>query len=153
MMDEAMVSKCTSPLLLQSIFFMMQNVGIPFQNCFTKTCNLTWNDPTNSPITKQMQHKFKLEKTKSNVLKKNWFQKLTIWMSSGLFSSATNSSNLLSISPHTSITTRAMVVVAKGWSMWREKLWIRSFDKKCNFTGGSNDRMVVTFVVVESSIV
>jgi hypothetical protein len=30
MMDEAMVSKCTLPLLLQAIFFMMQNVGIPF---------------------------------------------------------------------------------------------------------------------------
>jgi hypothetical protein len=30
MMDESMVSGCTSPLLLQAIFFMMQNVGIPF---------------------------------------------------------------------------------------------------------------------------
>jgi hypothetical protein len=30
MMDEVMVSTCISPLLLQAIFFMMQNVGIPF---------------------------------------------------------------------------------------------------------------------------
>jgi hypothetical protein len=30
MMDEMMVSRRTSPLLLQAIFFMMQNVGIPF---------------------------------------------------------------------------------------------------------------------------
>jgi hypothetical protein len=33
-MDETMVSKCTSPLLLQTMFFIMQIVGIPFQNCF-----------------------------------------------------------------------------------------------------------------------
>jgi hypothetical protein len=39
MMDEMMVSRCTSPLLLQAIFFMMQNVGIPFQNYFAKSCN------------------------------------------------------------------------------------------------------------------
>ncbi len=30
MMDEAMVSKCTLHLLLQTIFFMMQNVGSHF---------------------------------------------------------------------------------------------------------------------------
>jgi len=30
MMDEAMASKCTLLLLLKAIFFMMQNVGIPF---------------------------------------------------------------------------------------------------------------------------
>jgi hypothetical protein len=46
-----------------------------------------------------------------------------------------------------------MVVITKGWNMWREKLRIVSFGRKCNFTGGSNAQMVVTFVVVESSIV
>jgi hypothetical protein len=44
MMDEAMVSKCTLPLLLQAIFFTMQNVGIPFQNYFAKLWNLTQNE-------------------------------------------------------------------------------------------------------------
>ncbi len=43
MMDEAMVNRRTSPLLLQAIFFMMQNVNIPFQNCFAKS----WNSPQN----------------------------------------------------------------------------------------------------------
>ncbi len=36
--------------------------------------------------------------------------------------------------------------------MWQEKLHIVSFGRKCNFRGGSNVGMVVTFVVVESSI-
>ncbi len=74
-------------------------------------------------------------------------------MSSGLLPLTTNNSNLLSISPHTPITTKTMVVVAKGWNMGCEKLWIVSFGRKCNFTRGSNAWMVVTFVVVESSIV
>jgi hypothetical protein len=39
MMDEAMVHKCTLPLLLQAVFFTMQNVGIPFQNYFAKLWN------------------------------------------------------------------------------------------------------------------
>jgi hypothetical protein len=46
MIDETMVSRCTSPLLLQEIFFMMQNVGIPFQNYFTKSWNLARNEAT-----------------------------------------------------------------------------------------------------------
>jgi hypothetical protein len=45
-MDEAMVCKCTLPLLLQAIFFTMQNVGIPFQNYFTKSWNLARNEAT-----------------------------------------------------------------------------------------------------------
>jgi hypothetical protein len=32
MMDEVMVGRRISLLLLQAIFFMMQNVGIPFRN-------------------------------------------------------------------------------------------------------------------------
>jgi hypothetical protein len=44
MMDEAMVSRHTSPLLLQAIFFTMQNVGIPFQNYFAKLCNSARNE-------------------------------------------------------------------------------------------------------------
>jgi hypothetical protein len=40
MMDEVMVNKRTSPLLLYAIFFTMQNVGIPFQNCSAKSWNL-----------------------------------------------------------------------------------------------------------------
>jgi hypothetical protein len=44
MMDEVMVGKCISPLLLQAIFFMMQNVGIPFQNYSTKWWNSTQNE-------------------------------------------------------------------------------------------------------------
>jgi hypothetical protein len=71
----------------------------------------------------------------------------------GLFILATSSSNLLSISPCTLITTKAMVVVAKGYIMWQEKLQIVSFGIKCNFTRQSNARMVVIFVVMESSIV
>jgi hypothetical protein len=43
MMDEAMVSRHTSPLLPQAIIFTTQNVGIPFQNCFIKLCNSTQN--------------------------------------------------------------------------------------------------------------
>jgi hypothetical protein len=46
MMDETMVSRCTSPLLLQEIFFTMQNVGIPFQNYSTKLWNLARNEAT-----------------------------------------------------------------------------------------------------------
>jgi hypothetical protein len=45
-MDESMVSGCTSPLLLQAIFFMMQNVGIPFWNYFAKSWNSAWNEAT-----------------------------------------------------------------------------------------------------------
>jgi hypothetical protein len=44
MMDEAMVSKRTLPLLLQAIFFMMQNVGIPFRNCSSKSWNSIQNE-------------------------------------------------------------------------------------------------------------
>jgi len=40
-----------------------------------------------------------------------------------------------------------------GCNMWQEKSRIVSFGKKCNFRRGSNVAMVVTFVVVESSIV
>ncbi len=36
-------------------------------------------------------------------------------MFSGLFPSATNSSNLLSISPHTPIIAKTKVIVAKGY--------------------------------------
>jgi hypothetical protein len=43
MMDEMMVKKQTSPLLLQANFFLMQNVGILFQNCSTKSWNSTRN--------------------------------------------------------------------------------------------------------------
>jgi hypothetical protein len=46
MMDELMVSICTLPLLLQAIFFTMQNVDIPFQNCFAKLWNSTQNKST-----------------------------------------------------------------------------------------------------------
>jgi hypothetical protein len=46
MMDEVMVSICTLPLLLQEIFFIMQNVGIPFQNYFAKSWNLARNEAT-----------------------------------------------------------------------------------------------------------
>jgi hypothetical protein len=60
MMDEMMVSRCTLPLVLQAIFFMMQNVGIPFQNYSAKSWNSTRNEATNSLTTKQMDHKFKL---------------------------------------------------------------------------------------------
>ncbi len=74
-------------------------------------------------------------------------------MSFGLLLLATNSSNLLPILPCTPITTKTMVVVAKGWSMWREKPRIMSFGKKCNFTRESNVGMVVTFVAMESLIV
>ncbi len=68
-MDETMVSRRASPLLLQAIFFTMQNVSIPFQNPSTKLWNSTRNEVTKG-TTKQMQHKFKLEETKNNVLKK-----------------------------------------------------------------------------------
>jgi hypothetical protein len=37
MMDETMVSRHTQPLLLQAIFFTMQNVGIPFRNNSSKS--------------------------------------------------------------------------------------------------------------------
>jgi ABC-type xylose transport system permease subunit len=80
------------------------------------------------------------------------FQKLTISMSFGLFLSTTNSSNLLSISSCTPITTKAMMVVAKGWNMLQENYEL-SFGRKCNFIGGLNAKMVVTFVVVESLII
>jgi hypothetical protein len=46
MMDEVMVRKCKSPLLLQVVFFTMQNVGIPFRNCSTKLWNSTRNEAT-----------------------------------------------------------------------------------------------------------
>ncbi len=81
------------------------------------------------------------------------FQKLIVWMSFGLLSLAINSPNWLSISPHIPITTKTMVVVTKDWSMQWEKLRIVFFGRKCNFTQGSNVGMVITFVVVESSIV
>jgi hypothetical protein len=74
-------------------------------------------------------------------------------MSSRLFPLATNSSILLSISLHTPITTKAMVVIAKGWNMQKESYEWCLLAEKCNFTGGSNAGMVITFVVVESSIV
>ncbi len=45
-MDEAMVCKCTLPLLLQAIFFTMQNVGIPFQNYYAKLWNSARNEAT-----------------------------------------------------------------------------------------------------------
>jgi hypothetical protein len=61
-----------------------------------------------------MHHKFKLEETKRNFLKQFDFQKLTILMSFGLFPLANSSSNLPSISPCIPITTKAMVVIAKG---------------------------------------
>jgi hypothetical protein len=60
---------------------------------------------------------------------------------------------LLSISPRTLITTKTMVVIAKGWNILWEKLQIMSFGRKCNFTRRSNAGMGVTFVDVESSIV
>jgi hypothetical protein len=53
----------------------MQNVGIPFENCSTKSWNSAQMRQQNSPTTKQIHHKFKLEETKNNVLKKNWFAK------------------------------------------------------------------------------
>jgi hypothetical protein len=46
MMDEAMVNKRILPLLLQAIFFMMQNVGILFQNCSAKLWNLAQSEAT-----------------------------------------------------------------------------------------------------------
>jgi hypothetical protein len=46
MMDEAMVSICILPLLLQAIFFMMQNAGIPFRIYFAKLWNLAQNGAT-----------------------------------------------------------------------------------------------------------
>ncbi len=127
---------------------MMQNVGIHFWNYYTKS----WNSTQNNAI-KQMHCKFKLENTQKNDLKNLYPQKNTIWMFFGLFSSTTNSWNLLSISPHTPMTTKVVVVITNNWSMWLEKLWMVSFDKKCNFTRRSNAEMVVTFVVVESSII
>jgi hypothetical protein len=45
-MDEAMVSRHTSPLLLLTIFFTMQNVSVPFQNYSTKSWNSARNDVT-----------------------------------------------------------------------------------------------------------
>jgi hypothetical protein len=44
MMDEMMVNRRISPLLLQAIFFTMQNISIPFQNCFAKLWNSTQNE-------------------------------------------------------------------------------------------------------------
>ncbi len=81
------------------------------------------------------------------------FQKLTIWMSFGLLPLTTNSSNLLSISLRTSVITKRMVVVAKWLDMWHEKLRMASFNRKSNFRWGSYVGIVITFVVVESSIV
>jgi hypothetical protein len=50
MMDEVMVSRRTLSLLLQSIFFMMQNVGIIFEtimpNCGTQHKTRQQNSPT-----------------------------------------------------------------------------------------------------------
>jgi hypothetical protein len=46
MMDEMMVSRRTSPLLLQEIFFMMQNVTIHFRNYYTKSWNSARNEAT-----------------------------------------------------------------------------------------------------------
>jgi hypothetical protein len=56
MIDKVMVSRCTPLLLLQAIFFPMQNIGIPFQNYYTKSWNSTRNNAT-----KQMHCKLKLE--------------------------------------------------------------------------------------------
>ncbi len=53
----------------------------------------------NSPTTKQMHYKFKLEKTKNNVYSKTY--SLNVFWT---ILSTINSSNLLSISPHTPIT-------------------------------------------------
>ncbi len=114
--------------------------------------NMKWNSKTHLQLNKcNISSNWK--KPKTMFFKKLDFQKLTIWMCFGLLPSTTSSSNLLSISPRTPITTKAMVVVVKGWSMRWKKLWIVFFGRKCNFTGGSNVGMVVTFVVVESSIV
>jgi hypothetical protein len=46
MINEMMVSIRTSPLLLQTIFFTMQNVGIPFQNYCAKSWNSSRNEAT-----------------------------------------------------------------------------------------------------------
>jgi hypothetical protein len=55
MMDEVMVSRCTLPLLLQAIFFTMQNVGIPFENWPNHGIQHEMRQQ-NSPTTKQMHH-------------------------------------------------------------------------------------------------
>ncbi len=73
MMDKVMVNRCTLFLLLQAIFFMMQNVGIPFQNHSTKSWNSTRNN-----VAKQMHCKFKLENTKKKDFQNLYFQKNTI---------------------------------------------------------------------------
>jgi hypothetical protein len=39
MMDEVMANKCTSPLLLQAMFFTMQNIGILSLKNSTKSWN------------------------------------------------------------------------------------------------------------------
>jgi hypothetical protein len=44
MMDEVMVNKRISLLLLQAIFFTIQNMSIPFQNSFAKSWNSTQNE-------------------------------------------------------------------------------------------------------------
>jgi hypothetical protein len=117
MIDEVMVNKHTLPLLLQAIFFTMQNVGnIIFENYYVKTQH-EMKMQKKSPTTKQMHYKFKLEKTESNVSSKTY--NLNVFWT---ILSTTNSSNLLSISPSTSITSKAMVVVINGWNMRWEKL-------------------------------
>jgi hypothetical protein len=40
MIDETIVNNLTSPLLLPTMFFMMQNVGSPLRNCSIKLWNL-----------------------------------------------------------------------------------------------------------------
>ncbi len=129
MIDEVMVNKHTLPLLLQAIFFTMEYVGnIIFENYYVKTQH-KMKKQKKSPTTKQMHYKFKLEKTKSNVSSKTY--NLNVFWT---ILSTINSSNLLSISPRTPITSKAMVVVVNGWSIRWEKLRMVSFGIKCNFT-------------------
>jgi hypothetical protein len=64
----------------------------------------------NSPTTKQMHYKFKLEKTKINFYSKTY--NLNVFW---IILLTTNGSNLLSISPQTPITSKTIVVVVNGW--------------------------------------
>ncbi len=90
----------------------MRNVGyIIFENHYVKTQH-EMKKQKKSPTTKQMHYKFKLEKTKSIVSSKTY--NLNVFW---IISSTTNSSNLLSISPRTPVTSKAMMVLVNGWSM------------------------------------
>jgi hypothetical protein len=72
MMDELMVSRCTLPLLLQTIYFHDEKCRYSFFKLFYQIVELSTKQcKKNSPTTKQMRYKFKLEQSKNNVFKKS----------------------------------------------------------------------------------